>query len=80
MQNNIVAWPNTTKVKIGLSSCQEQATLQVSADHPKKTKTVLNVQKQDVSTQTTMQEVAAQTPAVRKEVCQAHNKQRDDSA
>ena len=39
-----------------------------SADHPKKTKAVLNVQKQDVSTQTITQEVAAQTPAARKEV------------
>ena len=37
-------------------------------DHPKKTKAVLNVPKQNVSTQTIMEEVAAQTPAARKEV------------
>ena len=36
-----------------------------SADHPKKTKAVLNIQKQEVSLQTTKQEVATQTPAAR---------------
>ena len=39
-----------------------------SADHPKKTKAVLNIQKQEVSPQTTVQEVATQIPAVKKEV------------
>ena len=38
-----------------------------TADHPKKTQATLHVQKQEVSTQTTMQEVAAQTPNARKE-------------
>ena len=38
-----------------------------SADHPKKTKATLHVQKQEVSAQTTMQAVAAQTPKARKE-------------
>ena len=33
-----------------------------SADHPKKTKATLHVQKQEVSTQTTMQTVATQMP------------------
>ena len=37
-----------------------------SADHPKKTKATLHVQKQEVSTQTTMQTVAALTPKARK--------------
>ena len=45
-----------------------------SADHPKKTKTVLHIQKQDVSAQTTNQEVAAQTPAAKRHA-QADNKQ-----
>ena len=38
-----------------------------SADHPKKTKATLYVQKQEVSTQTTMQTVAAQMPKPRNE-------------
>ena len=38
-----------------------------SADHPKKTKATLYVQKQGVSTQTIVQEVAAQTPKPRNE-------------
>ena len=37
-----------------------------SADHPKKTKPTLHVQKQEVSTQTTMQPVATQTPKARR--------------
>ena len=39
-----------------------------SADHPKKTKAVLHVQKQEVSTETTKQEVAAKTPAAKRQV------------
>ena len=39
-----------------------------SADHPKKTKAVLHIQKQEVSTQTIKQEVAAQTPAAKRQV------------
>ena len=38
-----------------------------SADHPKKTKATFHVQKQEMSTQTTMQTVATQTPKARKE-------------
>ena len=38
-----------------------------SADHPKKTKVTLHVQKQEVSTQTTMQTVATQMPKSRSE-------------
>ena len=38
-----------------------------SADHPKKTKTILHIQKQDMSTQTTKQEVAAQTPTAKRQ-------------
>ena len=39
-----------------------------SADHPKKTKAKLHVQKQEISAQTIMQEVAAQTPAAKRQV------------
>ena len=39
-----------------------------TADHPKKTKGVLYTQKQEVYTQTTKQEVAAQTPAAKRQV------------
>ena len=42
--------------------------LTISADHPKKTKAVLLIQKQEVSTQTTKQEVAAQTLAAKRQV------------
>ena len=37
-----------------------------SADHPKKTKAVLHTQQQEVSTQTTKQAVATQTPAAKR--------------
>ena len=39
-----------------------------SADNPKKTKAVLHIQKQEVSTQATKQEVAAQTPHAKRQV------------
>ena len=51
-----------------------------SADHPKKTKATLHVQKQEVSAQTTMQAVAAQNTKIQKRGPQANNKQRSDSA
>ena len=38
-----------------------------SADHPKKTRAVLHVQKHEVSTQRNKQKEAAQTPAVTKQ-------------
>ena len=49
-----------------------------SADHPKKTNAVLHVQKQELSTQTTRQEVTLQHQHPEKSP-QAHNKQRGDS-
>ena len=58
MPNNLVAWPNTTKVKIGLPPAKNKSHYKLSRSS-KEDKAVLNVQKQ---------EVAAQTPAARKEV------------
>ena len=67
MQNNIDSWPNTMKDKIRLSPTKSNSSLQSTADHPKKTKVTLHIQKQEVSTQRTIQEVAAQTPKAKKE-------------
>ena len=66
MQNNIDAWPNTTKDKIRYLP-PRASLITSSADHPKKTKAILHVQKQEVSAQTTMQTVAAQMPKPRNE-------------
>ena len=66
MQNNIDAWPNTTKDKIRLSPTKSKPHYQLSRP-PKETKATLHVQKQEVSAQITMQTVATQTPKARKE-------------
>ena len=63
----IVAWLNTTKVKIRLSPTESKPHYKLNRSL-KETKAVLHVQNQEVSTQMTKQEVAAQTPAARKEV------------
>ena len=61
MQNNIDACLNTTKNKIRLSPTKRKLNYKLSRP-PKKTKATLDVQKQDVSTQTSMQTVAPQMP------------------
>ena len=63
MQNNINAWPNTTKDKIRLSPTKSKPYYKLSRP-PKAT---LHVQKQEVSPQTTMQVVATHTPKARNE-------------
>ena len=50
MQNNSTAWLNPTQVKTGLSPPRASC-ITSSADHPKKTRAVLHVQKQEVSAQ-----------------------------
>ena len=47
MQNNLTTGPNTTKTKIGLLP-PRASLITSSADHPKKAKAVLHVQKQEV--------------------------------
>ena len=54
--------------RMRLDYLQPRASLITSAtDHPKKTKVSLHIEKQEAPAQTTMQEVAAQTPKVKKE-------------
>ena len=66
MQDNIDAWPNTTKERLDYLA-PRTSLITSSADHPKKTKATLHVQKQEVSTQTTMETVATQMPKPRSE-------------
>ena len=72
MQNSSVAWLNTTKVKIGLSPTKSKPHYKLSRS-PKKSKAVLNIQKQIVSAQTAMQEVAHPHTSSQKRSPQAHN-------
>ena len=66
MQNNIDAWPNKPRTRSDYLP-PRAILITGSADHPKKTKATLHVQKQEVSAETTMQTVAAQMSKHRNE-------------